>query len=159
LIELLAGDARAAEEEFRAGHDALEAMGEVGYLSTAAGLLARALYLQDNLEEAERYADLAADTAAGDQMYQPEWAPSKARILARKGQTDEALELGRETVRITTETDDVVLQGDALMALGEVMEMHGDRDEAREVFQRALALYEIKGVLPWVQRAVQALGG
>ena len=159
LIELLAGDVEAAESEFRAGHESLAAMGEAWYLSTAAALLARALLLRGEIEEAERYADMAAGAAGGDTMYQPEWAPSKARILAGSGRHAEALSLAQETVRIANGTDDVVLQGDALMALGDVMRTSGDEDGARECFQRALELYEIKGVLPWVERTQEILRG
>ena len=47
-VELLAGDAAAAERECRAGYQALERMGEQSYLSTTAAFLARAVFSRGN---------------------------------------------------------------------------------------------------------------
>lgn len=83
---MLAGDLVAAERILRAGFQTLEEMGEQGYRSTIAGLLAQALFLQGRLEEAEgfsRVGELACDEA--DIEAQAMWMQSRARILASRG--------------------------------------------------------------------------
>jgi hypothetical protein len=57
-IELAAGDPAAAERCFR-GYKAFRAMGERGYCSTEAGLLAEALYRQGRLGEAQQMTEEA----------------------------------------------------------------------------------------------------
>ena len=52
-VELLAGDAEAAERELRRGYDYLSRIGERYLLSSVAGLLAEAMVAQGRLEEAE----------------------------------------------------------------------------------------------------------
>ena len=52
-IELLAGDPIAAERSCAKAFTSLEGMGEQGYLSTIAGLLARAVFSQGRIDEAE----------------------------------------------------------------------------------------------------------
>src|SRR5215472_5525809 len=66
--ELIAGDAPAAEREFRIGYDALERMGEQSYLSTTAAYLARAVFAQARYEEAERLTEVSDETAAEDDL-------------------------------------------------------------------------------------------
>ena len=55
-VELLAGDAAAAEQSLRRGYQALEQIGERNLLSTTVALLAQALLAQQRDEEAERLA-------------------------------------------------------------------------------------------------------
>src|SRR5439155_19563464 len=60
-LELLAGDPAAAVEFGEEGRRLLEQAGERGWLSTALGSLAQALYALDRLDEAERRAGQAAE--------------------------------------------------------------------------------------------------
>ena len=83
LVELLAGDPAAAERELRQGYQALERMGERGRLSTTDAFLARALYEQGNLDEAERYATITESSASADDVIsQAVWRQTQARVLA-----------------------------------------------------------------------------
>src|SRR5213596_334645 len=59
-IELLAGDPAAAAELGAEGCRLLDELGEQSQLSTAAGLLAQALYALDRLDEADAWAGRAA---------------------------------------------------------------------------------------------------
>ena len=63
-IEMLAGDPAAAEAELREACTVLEQLGEKGFLSTRAALLAHALCAQGRYEEAEPFIDLAAEAGA-----------------------------------------------------------------------------------------------
>jgi ATP/maltotriose-dependent transcriptional regulator MalT len=68
-IELLAGDAAAAERQLRWGLDTLKQIGELSWLSTVAGILAEALYAQGRDEEAEEFIQVSAEAAGSDDAY------------------------------------------------------------------------------------------
>jgi hypothetical protein len=57
LVEMLAGDLSAAEQELRRGVELLEGMGERAYLSTLGAMLADVLELVDKDDEAVRFPD------------------------------------------------------------------------------------------------------
>ena len=85
-MELLAGDAAAAEVSLRSGFEALQQMGEHAFLSTTAAFLARAVFAQERIDEAEELARLSARlSASGDLVTQVMWRSVQARILARRG--------------------------------------------------------------------------
>ena len=145
-IAMLSDDPLAAEEELRRGYRALEGMGERGLLSRVAGELARAVYAQDRLEEAERLTEeseqLAGSAGAATQI---SWRAVRAKILARRGELDEATLLAREAVDLAERTDDLNSHGRALTDLAEVLESGRRAAEAARVLERALELFEQKG--------------
>jgi ATP/maltotriose-dependent transcriptional regulator MalT len=93
-VELLAGDPAAAEREFRAGYELSERMGETGYLSTAAGVLADALYAQGRDEEALRYTKESERAAAPMTSYAVFW---RARRCP-PAEANEPAELAHEAI-------------------------------------------------------------
>ena len=152
-IELLAGDAVAAEAELRAGFDTLEAMGEKGLLSTVAGVLAEALYRQGRYSEAEHYTQVSQDnTGPGDIASEVRWRNVRARLLARRGEFDEADRVSLEAVRFMEQTDSLAQHADALVSRAEVLRLAGRADEATTALEEAMRLYERKGVLPQIER-------
>jgi len=64
LVELLAGEPAAAEHELRISYEELERRGERSWLSTTAALLARTLFEQGRLDEAERYIVVSEESTA-----------------------------------------------------------------------------------------------
>jgi tetratricopeptide (TPR) repeat protein len=152
-IELLAGDAVAAEAELRAGFDTLEAIGEKGLLSTVAAVLAEALYRQGRDGEAEHYTHVSAEnTGPGDIASEVRWRNVRAKLLARRGEFDEADRLGLEAVRFMEQTDSLAQHADALVSRAEVLRLAGRADEAATALEEAMRLYERKGVLPQIER-------
>jgi tetratricopeptide (TPR) repeat protein len=73
------------------------------------------------------------------------WRSARAKVLARDGNADKALQLAREAVAIIAETDWLNLRGDALLDLAEVLDLAGKPDEAAPRIAEALHLYEQKG--------------
>ena len=67
-VELIAGDAVAAEAELRADYEALAAMGERNFISTTAAFLAEALYRQGRDDEALRMTEESEEIAAADDV-------------------------------------------------------------------------------------------
>jgi tetratricopeptide (TPR) repeat protein len=111
-----------------------------------AGELARALYAQNRLEEAERLTEesekLAGSAGAAQQI---SWRAVRARILARRHRLESAETLIREAVRLAEQTDDLNGQGRVLLDLAEVLEIARRTPEAVPVLKRASGLFEQKG--------------
>ncbi|HET7236742.1 MAG TPA: adenylate/guanylate cyclase domain-containing protein [Actinomycetota bacterium] len=145
-IEMLAGDAVAAEREFRAGFDAAVEIGEQGFQSTVAAALAHALVEQGRLEEAEEMVTASELAGAEDDVStQVLGRSARARILAARGLGEEAEGLAREAVARAEATDDLNMRGDTLVDLGEVLLTCGEPAGAAAAFEEALAQYEAKG--------------
>ena len=157
-IELLAGDAVAAERELAPGYEALREMGELGRLSTEAAFLAEALYAQGRYDEAERLTAISADAATPDDAFsQIAWRGTRSKTLARKGELAQAELLAREAVALAEKTDGLNLQGDAFLHLADALRAGRRPTEAVAAAERALSLYERKGNLVSAARARAAL--
>ena len=154
MVELLAGDSAAGVALAEEGCRLLDELGEKGFLSTAAGNLARALYAADQLEEADAWAGRAAELGASDDAAtQMLWRQARAKVLARRGVDEEAERLAREAVTIGDETDMVNQQADAYLDLGEVLLLSGRTDEAILAIEQAVERYERKGNVVSTHRA------
>lgn len=146
FVEMLAGDAPAAEAEFRGGLESAEELGELGYRATAAGLLSQAILAQGRLDEADALAGTAEKaTAADDLTTQILWRGVRGRVLSARGEHAEAGALAHEAASIAAETDDVNMRADTLMDLARVLLAAGRAREAATEAARALGLYEGKG--------------
>jgi class 3 adenylate cyclase/tetratricopeptide (TPR) repeat protein len=145
-IEMLAGDASAAERAVRRSCELLEELGEVGYRFLAVGQLAASLLALERLEEADKWTRTAEELTPNDDVAsQMFWRQVRAQVLGRRGEHEPAEKLGREAVSIAEETDMLNFHGNALADLAEVSILTGHVDDAREQLERALALYERKG--------------
>jgi class 3 adenylate cyclase len=154
IVELLAGDPAAAERELRAGYESLEQMGETFLVPVLSALLAQALYAQGRGDEALRFSKLSEQTAAPDDRFaHVQWRSARAKPLAQSGRTEEAETLARQAVALAEETDFLVVRGDALMDLAEVLRLGGGSDEVLPVVEQALRLYEEKGNVVAAARA------
>jgi class 3 adenylate cyclase/tetratricopeptide (TPR) repeat protein len=144
--EILAGDLAAAERDLRRDYEALTEIGEKYLLSTVAAELAGVLVEQSRFDEAEDYSEVARELAAEDDLdSQARWRWVRARVLAQRGETDEALALATDATRLLSRTDSLVVRADALVALSRVSALAGRRDEASASAMHALELYERKG--------------
>jgi class 3 adenylate cyclase/uncharacterized protein (DUF433 family) len=148
-VELLAGDAVAAERELRIACEHYEEIGEFGYLSSIGPYLAEAVLAQGRDDEALQLTERWRPdrlTVPGDVDGQTQWRRVRAKVLARKGELDEAERIGREAVAIASATADILdLRAEALADLGEVLSLAGRAQESREALQEAIRLYEAKG--------------
>lgn len=145
-VELLAGDARAAAKLLREGYETLEQMGETGVQSTVSALLAEAIYHRGDYDEAERQVTVTEVIAPEDDVAsQVTLRATKARLLARRGAYAAAEELARDAVQRVLETDFLDMQGNALVALAEVLQLGGRGGESADQLEAALAAYEQKG--------------
>jgi tetratricopeptide (TPR) repeat protein len=152
--EILAGDPGAAVRDLQRDYAALEEMGEKYLLSTVAAYLAVAYAEQREDSQAAHYSELAERlTAEDDLATQAMWRWARARVLARRGRTADALALAREAVAMLDSSDSLVLQGDARIALAEVAQAAGRTSEAAQAVREALSCYERKGDVVSAARA------
>jgi predicted ATPase/class 3 adenylate cyclase len=153
-VEMLAGDPEAAARALRDSFDQLDEMGEQGFLSTIAGLLAHALYELGAVDAAERFSRASEEAAAADDLLsQILWRSSRAKILARRGEVERAIELARRAVDLAHSMDSPNTQGDALLDLAEVLALAGRGDEARDAANEAARRFGAKGNTAALERA------
>jgi class 3 adenylate cyclase/tetratricopeptide (TPR) repeat protein len=152
-IEMHASDPAAAEVELREACTILQRIGEKGFLSTRAALLAHALCAQGRHEEAVAFIELAAEAGAPDDLAtQSLWRSASAKVTAQRGDHQTAERLVNEAVEIVASTDWLNLRGDAAIDLAEVLSLAGKREEEIVGLKQALELYERKGNVIMAQR-------
>ena len=142
-MEMLAGDAEAAERELRDAIDVATEMGASYYVALYRTRIAHVLVAQgrdeDALAELEQTRSVFADA--------PKWKTARARVLAHRGQTDEAVALARDAADLMAGNDDVTTHAEILVDLADVLHAHGDEAGAAVALAEALALHEEKGNL------------
>ncbi len=140
-MELLAGDAGAAERELQRGLDILRPRGSDGYQEA---LLAEALYQQGRLDDATLHVRTAEAHAPADNVQaQVAWRGVLAKLEAAQS-PERARTLAYEAVALADATDATNLRADALADLAVVLYVARD-DAVADVTRRALFLYEQKG--------------
>ena len=146
IVEMLAGDAGAAERELASGYGLLEEIGETQNFPDLAAKLADALYVQGRDDQALELSKVSeAATAPDDRSAGVQWRAVRAKLLARGGELAAAEALAREAVALAEETDFTVLRADAFMDLAEVLRTAGRENESEPFVAQALELYEQKG--------------
>jgi tetratricopeptide (TPR) repeat protein len=145
-LELMAGNAAEAERVSGEACAFLEAAGERGWLSTMAGFHSTALYDLGRLDEAEAAAlQSRAAATSDDANAQASWRTALAKVLARRGEHEEAERLAAEALAYTERTDELNNQAHVHLDAAEVYRLSGRRDEAEAALREALARFERKG--------------
>jgi class 3 adenylate cyclase/tetratricopeptide (TPR) repeat protein len=152
LVERLAGNPVGAEAELRASYEELRDTGERTFLAENTAQLAQELYAQAKYEEAERFVRVSEDASSG-RAQKAYWGPVRAKLLARRGDTEAAETLARESVAIWGERDVLLWHGYALIDLAEVLRLLGRAQEAMPVVEEAVELFERKGIIPAAETA------
>jgi class 3 adenylate cyclase/tetratricopeptide (TPR) repeat protein len=148
FVELLAGDAVAAESELRTACEGTERIGELGFLSSITPMLVDALLMQGRDDEALSL----TDRWRPEQLTVPEdadahagWRRVRAKALARRGDLPDAERLARTAVAIMSATDYLDAHAISVADLGEVLRLAGRRQESASVLEEAIRLHEAKG--------------
>jgi tetratricopeptide (TPR) repeat protein len=150
-IELLAGDAEAAEAKLRADFDVLTALDENYVRPNIAALLSKTLLELGRADEAEAFAAVADEIASPDDVEAQALLRSvRARILSARGLDAEARVLAAEVLDLVAATDAPVLRADSLLDVAEALE--SSPAERLAVLEEARALYEQKRHLVGIAR-------
>ncbi|MGN6171358.1 MAG: ATP-binding protein [Streptosporangiaceae bacterium] len=157
-IELIAGDPAAAEPLLRKACEALRALQDRGFLSSAVATLAEAVYLQGRLGEAEQMTEESETLAFDDDIdAQTRWRATRAKILARRRQFPAARQLADEAVTLVSKTSNAALLAEALMAKAEVSRLAGADDQTTASLRAALHIYQDRHAMPLAELAKAAL--
>jgi len=158
VIELIAADPAAAERHLREAYEAFRAMGERGYLSSLAGLLAEALYAQGRLHQAQQMTE-EAQAAAGpaDIDAQARWRAARAKVLACSGQFPAARVLLDEAEALVSPTSWAALQAEIVMARAEVDRLAGAPAQAEASLRAALRISHDRHATALADQAAAAL--
>jgi tetratricopeptide (TPR) repeat protein len=116
------------------------------------------LYQLGRDEEAEEWTRRSESASSPeDILSQALLRATRAKVLARQGAAKDAVRLAEEAVGWARRSDGLPFLGDCLAARGEVLIMLGHGDEARQVLEEALAVYERKGIVPSIERTRKLL--
>jgi class 3 adenylate cyclase/tetratricopeptide (TPR) repeat protein len=156
-IAMLDGDPGRAEAELRAAADALAATGWHEFANVSA-VLAEVLCRLARDEEAEEWTRRSERASLPEQVLsQAQWRSTRAKVLAARGETEDASRLASEAVVWARRSDGLPLLGDTLFARGDVLRLLGRPGDARTAYEEALEVYQHKGIIPSIERAKQAL--
>jgi class 3 adenylate cyclase/tetratricopeptide (TPR) repeat protein len=145
-VELYAGDLERAREVALTGVSELTQLGEQGWMSTVAGHAAEALYRLGQDDEALRLTQTAAGaTSHDDVITQMLVRQVRAKVLARRGELEEAERLACEAIALAEPTDSLEVKADACHDHALILAAAGKRDEALAALAVARSLYEQKG--------------
>jgi tetratricopeptide (TPR) repeat protein len=123
-----------------------------------AAVLAEVLYRLGRDEEAQEWTWQSEQaSSAEDVLSHSLWRATRAKVLARRGEADEALRLAAKAVGWARRSDGLPPLGDSLVARGEVLRLIGRDNDARPVLEEALAVYKRKGIAPSIERTKLAL--
>jgi class 3 adenylate cyclase len=145
MVERIAGDPHAAVPPLRAAFGGLGALGVGADAGTAAALLARALLVDGQVDEADQMATESEHLAGQNLQTAIGWRVARAEVLAARGDLTGAVSLAEHAVEIASGTDLIIDHADACVALANLRARAGDATGARASRTDAKRLYELKG--------------
>src|SRR5204862_8132554 len=111
----------------------------------------------------QAFTDEAEQAAASDDVLpQFLWRTARAKAAALQGDPAAAESFARQALQLAGETDFLGDHGEARLVLAQALRLSRRTTEAAAEAERALALFEAKGIRPAAERAaalVVALGG
>jgi ATP/maltotriose-dependent transcriptional regulator MalT len=147
-IELLAGDATAAERELRASSGAFDEIGAATSATTHRALLAEVVARLGRLEEAAGLAQqVAAEASSYDLISQVLSRSALARVRAREGSAHEAVELATEARRLLADAEFPQLAIATLTAAAEAAAAADEGAEGEQLLAAARRIAEAKGAV------------
>jgi class 3 adenylate cyclase/tetratricopeptide (TPR) repeat protein len=153
---LAAGKPSEAEQMLQGAYDVLEPIGEKGYLSTIAAMLALARCAHERYDEAERYASTAEELAASDDLTTGTLRRAAlAEVFLSRGQVEDAERLTVEALGLLEGTDFVSDRVLVLMTRAAVFKTSGERAKMQAAIDEAVGLCkqkELVSALPRLER-------
>jgi tetratricopeptide (TPR) repeat protein len=157
-LELLAGDAIAAESAMRPAFDRMSQLDDPVLAGTLAAVLADAVARQARDQEAIELTELAERLLqVEDVSGQALWRAARARALVSSGRASEAVELASEAVELLRPTDFLNQFADTHVVLAEALAASGKDTDAREVLSQAHEAYLRKGNVVMTEKTMEML--
>jgi tetratricopeptide (TPR) repeat protein len=159
LVDSLAGDHKLAAAGYRRTKDLLIELDRAPDAVIYAAYVARELFYQGALREAEQALHRLTDDAIGhDPRAVVVVADLKARLGASAGRLTEAVELALTAAALSEQTDDLCVQGNSYLDLALVARQAGQPELAADAATTAIERYETKGASGLIRRARNLLG-
>ena len=95
----------------------------------------------------------------GDRQAQGAFRALRAKVLARRGEFEDAKRMAREAIQITKDAGELDHDGDNWFDLGEVLRLAGHTEEAAEAVRTATGFWEQKGNVVLAARGRAVLAG
>jgi class 3 adenylate cyclase/tetratricopeptide (TPR) repeat protein len=153
-LEWVGGDSESACHWGTKACERLEATGHQAVLSTYAARLGHPLCALGRYEEAEQWAEKGHSLGAEDDLAtQIHWRLVQAKVLAHRHELNQAEQLAREALALTSSTDWTNDKADAHVDLALVLEQADRYTEAAAALGQAIELYEAKGNVATAARA------
>jgi tetratricopeptide (TPR) repeat protein len=147
-VEELAGDLAAAERDFRVGMEISERIGDTRAHQEFTFEVARLADLQGRYDEADQLTSIYEQDATSDDRWLRLWRRCRhARVMARRGEADDAARLAQEAVALAPPPDAALGRSHVLMDAADILSLAGHLDQAAPIVEEALQLYERKGSL------------
>ena len=145
-VELLAGDAAAAEAILRGVCDELTRSSAHSRLASRAGDLAEALYRMRRFDEAAEWVAVGeTHTAPDDLDARLLWMPVHAKLTAQAtGKVEEGIAIASRAAELAEATDALNRRAAIWSDMGEVRFVAGQTEKAAAAFDRAIELFELK---------------
>jgi class 3 adenylate cyclase/tetratricopeptide (TPR) repeat protein len=157
-LELRTGNPVAAERELRAALEIFEGTGERARAGHLVASLAGALVDQGRLDEAEECLETARQIVPyADVSGLAQLKISTARVIARRGDLEEAVRLAAEAIAMMDGTEELLNMPDLLMWQAEVLELAGRVEDAKTSLSKAVEVAARKGALVDERRARERL--
>ncbi len=158
LLESIAGEHEEAEMIAREAFETLTRAGANSLRQIAVDQLAGSFYALGRLDEAVEMVRVSQETdLRADDPFRGPSLLTLGKILARRGEFEEAERLVREGVRVTEPTQYLTDRAFSLSDLAEVLRLAGRSDEAASALEGAIDLFEQKGNIVSADRARTSL--
>jgi class 3 adenylate cyclase len=157
-LELRTGNPVAAERELLSALEIFEGTGERARAGHLVAYLAGALVDQGRLDEAEERLETARQIIpVADVSGLAQLKISTARVIARRGELEEAVRLAAEAIALMDGTEELLNMPDLLMWQAEVLELAGRVEDARGALKKAAEAAARKGTVVDERRARERL--
>lgn len=158
IVRTWQGDYGGAEEELRPAYDALKRIGEKSHFSSLAHALSTAVFSQGRYDEAEELTRECEEASRPNDVHsQILWRSIRAKVLAHRGDYEAAEKLAHLSVTFAAGGDFHPAHAEALMDLGHVLELRGEREAAAVSVEEAIRFFKLKGNTLQAERARAAL--
>jgi DNA-binding SARP family transcriptional activator len=154
-VDILEGNLAAAEATLRWLCEELDRVAAYSHLASRAGDLAEVLYARGELDESAEWVAVAkAHTSVDDLDARLLWMPVEAKLAARNGKLDLASAELSEAAALSETTDGLNRRAFVQLDLHEVCMIAGRKEEAAAAVTSAIELFEMKGNVVGVERAL-----
>jgi ATP/maltotriose-dependent transcriptional regulator MalT len=155
-IELLAGNPATAERRLGVAYEEATERDAKRYVAILGAFLARAIFESGRDAEADDIAARSLNEARNEPISRIVANCTRARLLTRRGDREQAERTARNAVDVAVRTD-LFMRAEAWATLAEVLSVEGEPASATAALLRASEIYEEKGMTTAAAGARRAL--